>query len=430
MNKKLSITLLAASTLLLSSTALALSDIANHKNQTAIQYLYDKQVIKGYEDGTFQPERVLNRAELLKILVGGANIQPDKTQYNNCFPDVQNQWFAPSICYAKEQKWVQGYEDGTFQPAKKVNRVEAIKMLVNSQGYEVPEIVTEQLFADADSTQWYGPFLKVAKDRDLLEETSGNFDIGGFMTRGSISENIYRAMIIKENSLSKFSEFTKQTDAASNNNTYYKVIKVVDGDTVTVEIDGQKETLRLIGIDTPETVHPSKPIQCFGLEASNKAKEILDGQEVALEADETQSERDKYDRLLRYIILKDGTNFNKLMIEQGYAHEYTYNSNPYKYQSEFQQAEKEAQEKELGLWSSKTCNGDTDQTAEQTQEEEKEDTQNNFDTGMCSANTYNCSNFKTQKEAQGLFDYCMAQVGIDIHKLDQDNNGDACESLP
>ncbi len=140
---------------------------------------------------------------------------------------------------------------------------------------------------------------------------------------------------------------------------FFEVVSVTDGDTLKVNINGTTETLRLIGIDTPETVDPRKPVQCFGEEASKKAKETLTGKKVSLEADPTQGERDKYQRLLRYVYLEDGTFFNKWMIQEGYAHEYTYQSNPYKYQTEFKDAEKSARENKRGLWSDNTCNGDT-----------------------------------------------------------------------
>lgn len=143
----------------------------------------------------------------------------------------------------------------------------------------------------------------------------------------------------------------------------YKVVKVVDGDTVSVEINGEKETLRLIGIDTPETVDPRKPVQCFGKEASNKAKELLSYKRIYLEADATQGDRDKYGRMLRYVILEDGTNFNEFMVREGYAHEYTYNT-PYKYQEKFKEMERQAREAKKGLWAEDTCNGDTKKSAE------------------------------------------------------------------
>lgn len=139
---------------------------------------------------------------------------------------------------------------------------------------------------------------------------------------------------------------------------YYAVTDVVDGDTLKINMGGTIETLRLIGIDTPETVDPRKPVQCFGREASNKAKELLIGTKVRLEKDPTQGELDKYGRTLAYVYREDGLFYNKYMIEQGYAHEYTYNT-PYKYQAEFKTAQKSAQENLRGLWSPTTCNGDT-----------------------------------------------------------------------
>lgn len=147
--------------------------------------------------------------------------------------------------------------------------------------------------------------------------------------------------------------------------TYYSVSEVVDGDTVKINMNGKVETLRLIGLDTPETVDPRKPVQCFGKEASNKAKELLSGKKVRIETDPTQGERDKYNRLLAYIYREDGMFYNKYMIEQGYAHEYTYNT-PYKYQSDFKTAQKNAQASQVGLWSPNTCNGDTTSSSEQT----------------------------------------------------------------
>lgn len=144
--------------------------------------------------------------------------------------------------------------------------------------------------------------------------------------------------------------------------TYYSVVSVVDGDTLKININGTTTTLRLIGIDTPETVDPRKTVQCFGKEASNKAKELLSGKKVRIEKDSTQGELDKYGRLLAYIYREDGLFYNKYMIEQGYAHEYTYNL-PYKYQAEFKAAEKSARENQLGLWSPNTCSGNTTNAA-------------------------------------------------------------------
>ncbi|MEA2088732.1 MAG: thermonuclease family protein [Patescibacteria group bacterium] len=205
---------------------------------------------------------------------------------------------------------------------------------------------------------------------------------------------------------------------------YYSVIKVIDGDTITVDIDGNNETLRLIGIDTPETVHPTKTVECFGIEASNKAKNLLTGKKVKLESDDTQGERDKYNRLLRYVFLEDGTNFNKLMINDGYAYEYTYFL-PYKYQNEFKQAEQFARENKNGLWADGVCENYDPENSANNNEEVIIITECD-----CSGNLYNCSDYSTQVEAQSVYDCCIKKVGSDIHKLDADDDGVVCESLP
>lgn len=151
------------------------------------------------------------------------------------------------------------------------------------------------------------------------------------------------------------------TDISSLNS--YKVVSVVDGDTFKLDYNGKTETVRMIGIDTPETVDPRKSVQCFGKQASDKLKSLLTGKTVYVESDPTQGERDKYGRLLLYVwVNKDDPNLssqvfvNEYMIEEGFAHEYTYNT-PYKYQAQFKQAETSAREGSKGLWGS--CNTTT-----------------------------------------------------------------------
>lgn len=139
----------------------------------------------------------------------------------------------------------------------------------------------------------------------------------------------------------------------------YAVTSIVDGDTIKVNINGTIETIRIIGINTPEIVDPRKPVECFGKESSDKAKELLSGKIVTLEADSSQGERDKYNRLLRYVFFSDGQDYGKLMINEGYAHEDTYNL-PYKYQQAYKQAQATAQSNQAGLWSPDTCNGLTE----------------------------------------------------------------------
>lgn len=220
-----------------------------------------------------------------------------------------------------------------------------------------------------------------------------------------------------------------------------KVVKVVDGDTVTVEIDGVRETIRIIGINTPETVDPRKPVECFGQEASARAHELLDNQTVALEAEETQGERDKYDRLLRYIFLSNGSDFGKQMISEGYAYEYTY-ATAYTYQQDYRASQLEAESAGRGLWGPNAC-GDAGENSGTSQESiteqapvavvndpEPEPVQPTIANCSCSANIYNCGDFSTHAQAQAVYACCMSQVGYDVHRLDGDSDGQVCESLP
>jgi micrococcal nuclease len=137
---------------------------------------------------------------------------------------------------------------------------------------------------------------------------------------------------------------------------YYNVTKVTDGDTIHVDLNGVDETVRLIGINTPETVDPRRPVECFGREASDKLKSLAKGKIVRLEYDESQSLRDTYGRLLAYVYLEDGQMLNKKLIGEGYAYEYTYMT-PYKYQSEFRELQNIARTSKRGLWSPDTCDG-------------------------------------------------------------------------
>ncbi|MCK9352244.1 MAG: thermonuclease family protein [Candidatus Paceibacterota bacterium] len=147
---------------------------------------------------------------------------------------------------------------------------------------------------------------------------------------------------------------TQTSNTTISPNEFYHVVRVVDGDTIVVKINDKKEMVRLIGMNTPETVDPRKPVECFGKEAAEEAKKILTDRSVRLETDPSQDQRDRYGRLLAYVFLPDGTNFSRLMIETGYGYEYTYDL-PYKYQTEFKQAEKDAKENDRGLWARNVC---------------------------------------------------------------------------
>ena len=135
---------------------------------------------------------------------------------------------------------------------------------------------------------------------------------------------------------------------------WYIVTRVVDGDTIVMKRDGTTDRVRLLCIDTPETVHPQKPVECFGKEASAYTTNALTDKRVQLETDASQGMRDSHDRMLAYVYLEDGSLFNETIVRDGYAYEYTYDD-PYKYQNVFKQAQNVAQNNKSGLWASGVC---------------------------------------------------------------------------
>ena len=181
--------------------------------------------------------------------------------------------------------------------------------------------------------------------------------------------------------------------------------------------------MRYIGIDAPEI---SKGWECFAQEAKRKNQELVIGKRIALEKD--VSETDKYQRLLRYVYIVDEDRevfVNKELVLEGYARVFTYPPDV-KYQKDFLKAEKEAKENARGLWNK--CADGLSTTQSISLKEEKMSPAE-LDELECSFNFYNCSDFQTQAEAQRIFVACGG-VAHDIHRLDSDKDGKACETLP
>ncbi len=128
----------------------------------------------------------------------------------------------------------------------------------------------------------------------------------------------------------------------------YNVIRFEDGDTITVNMNGVTERIRFIGVDTPETQDPRKPVQCFGKAAANFTKDLIGKQSVRLEADPLNTNRDRYNRLLRYVYLPDGRLVNAEIIKQGYG--FAYLSFPFTKSDEFRLYQSQARTENQGLW--------------------------------------------------------------------------------
>ena len=132
------------------------------------------------------------------------------------------------------------------------------------------------------------------------------------------------------------------------------MISVVDGDTIDVDIEGHRERVRLIGIDTPETKKPNTPVQCYGPEATKFTKSML-GKGALLHLERDVVARDDYGRMLAYVYLAgDGTFVNMAIIRQGFARVLTIRPNA-AHADEFGAAARSAQADNIGLWAK--CTG-------------------------------------------------------------------------
>lgn len=218
----------------------------------------------------------------------------------------------------------------------------------------------------------------------------------------------------------------------------FKVLKVIDGDTIQVEKGGNKEVVRLLGIDSPETVDPRKPVQCFGNAASNKLKSLILGKNVILSEDLTQGNKDKYNRLLRYVYLPNSvrTFINGEMVKQGYA--YSYRQYPTKFLEKFNNFEKYARENNLGLWGScqftpmptkpvikKTTPKNIAPTASYIQP-----TQVNFGGTTSSVNgEFSCSGKTTCGQMTSCAEARFYLISCGVSRLDGDKDGTPCETI-
>jgi hypothetical protein len=154
----------------------------------AVNFIANKKIVDGYDDGDFRPDNEINRAEFTKILINTrfAEELANFELTESCFPDFEmDVWFAKFVCFAKENKIIGGYPDGKFRPDKPVNLAEAITILVKSFGFSV-EV--------NDGDEWFVPFLDKAKKLEILPEDFAKAD--KYLTRGEMSELVMRGVLV------------------------------------------------------------------------------------------------------------------------------------------------------------------------------------------------------------------------------------------
>jgi micrococcal nuclease len=210
---------------------------------------------------------------------------------------------------------------------------------------------------------------------------------------------------------------TTSTAAAQPAGHVVSVTRIIDGDTL--EVSGG-ETVRLIGIDTPETKHPSRPVECFGAQATEHAAALMGpGTNVRLVYDVERT--DRYGRTLAYVYrASDGLFVNLEMVRDGFAVTATYPPNV-AHVEDFLAAEREARSNNRGLWGA--CGGaDTPAASSGSPSQAPAPPAGG-------GGDRDCSDFSSQREAQAFFE-AEGGPGRDPHRLDGDGDGRACQSLP
>jgi uncharacterized protein YkwD len=183
----------------------------NHPNAKAIDYLTREGIINGYSDNSFRPNKQVNRAEALKILLLASKVNLQNPQ-KNVFSDVsKNEWFASFVFSAKKLGIVDGYLDGKFRPEQTVNLVEALKMLLQSNSVPLENYYTNsQLFADTEKNTWYNVFLNYAQTFQIIEADANNRIFPNKpLTRAQLAEIVFRFYARVENTCSEILTNTK-----------------------------------------------------------------------------------------------------------------------------------------------------------------------------------------------------------------------------
>lgn len=163
---------------------------------TAINYLSDVGVIQGYPDQTFHPYQNVNRVEFLKLVLESSNIETDINQPTP-FPDIDEKaWYGKYVRKARSEGWIEGYPDGTFKPEQTINKVEALKIIGEVQEWDLSN-KPEEPFADTDANQWFTPYVSYAKNKNFLEERTSRYFPELYLTRAQISELLFRAYITR-----------------------------------------------------------------------------------------------------------------------------------------------------------------------------------------------------------------------------------------
>lgn len=212
------------------STTGSFSDTADYIWGNSVSYLKDNAVIQGYNDGTFKPDKKINRAEFTKIIMGSRFSDELKnfSVANGCFSDTPLQeWYVKYVCLAKEKGVIGGYPDGTFKPDQNINQAEALKIVL---------LAFQQPLASSGG-QWYERYLLTAKNSGMLYFAPNNS--GGYqITRGEMSYFTAWLMSKEKN--------TTVDQLAALANSSGKFTDIVDGQTHVIKMPAARVKINII----------------------------------------------------------------------------------------------------------------------------------------------------------------------------------------
>lgn len=288
-------------------------------------------------------------------------------------------------------------------------------------------LITGTTFAYSPSVSDQHLLSELTQKIDTLYQTNQtklkqiSFDLPAVQARFNTDSQIWYI-------LGKLHAYIQTKQIPAQLNTTYKIIKIIDGDTIDIAYNGTTQRVRMIGLDAPEsTTTRYWYTECFGKEATTHLTQLLSWKTVSIELDSTQWEKDKYDRLLAYIS-SDWININQQMIADWYWREYTYNKT-YRYQNDFKNAQISASADAKGVRAETTC----------AWQRKKADIKTVTSTGISSnvitggtnnsSTSYTCTPAKTCSSMSSCDEALYYLNTCWVTTIDWDGDGMPCESL-
>ncbi len=312
--------------------------LANNSIDEVVSWMHQKWLTIFDNPSDFMATKWLRRDEASKFFVQYAKeilqIEPDTTKTNCNFNDLHHAWpDLKTIIKEACQLWLFQWHNWNFMPTQPLTNAQAITVLIRMiDGYK-------------NETEWHFAtrYFEKAKELWIMEwlylNHTARFD--QLTTRGEVGTLIFNSSLLSKK-------------GTSNDTQSYLVTRIIDWDTIEIMSWWIIEKVRLIWIDSPETVNPRNSIECYGPEASAKMTELLLNKKVILKTDHTQNDKDIFNRLLRYVYTEDGIFINERFVKNWYAKEYTYRTK-YQYQSDFKSAELYARNNKLWQWADGLC---------------------------------------------------------------------------